>query len=434
MKKTWILVMLVTIILLMLFASCDGNIFSASAGTLSSVRNWANYESFGIGSSGLGSRTSTSNSGFYLVGFKADGSIEVLAYDDDTGNKVKRTLYVVAFVDYDRFAFAVFSQEPQNTVLTNEDLHYIVALGGEYFGNADTYLIDKFTGNLYLLNDRVGTFQVTEGKAWENVGTFFAMDYTAYTGTTGLKKFTIDSNDQLVIETLPGWEKYSEIKMDRYQNTYYKYNGVSYILTSSGQLNTIPIDGGKGLHLGLNGIMYYSNNTGMDPSEGTIQAFNEFGNLAISSFVPQGLGITDFLLNKKPLVHTTLDSVYWHGAIYCAHFLDSSKLQYELRSFTASTQENVAMCGSYLVWLDNAKIQTLNLTTDVVGEIAMVNGINSVFVEEIFNGGDGKVYFYGQDQKRNKIEGLLTPELDYTFIATPYTQSKNSIVYISPIM
>jgi hypothetical protein len=433
MKKISVLLSIAVILILLI--SCDGSIFSGSGSTLSSVRDWANYKSFGIGSIGISNRTTTSDSGFNLVGFKEDGSIEVLAYDDESGNRVKKTLYVVAFVDYDRFAFVVFSQDPQSTVLTNEDLHYIVALGGEYFGNADTYLIDKHTGNLYLLDDRVGTFQVTEGNAWEITENFYAMDYTAYTGTVGLKKFKIDSNDQLVIETLPGWEKYSDIMMDRFQNTYYKYNEVSYILTNNGQLNTVPIDGGKGLHLGLNGIMYYGNSTGMDPSEETIQAYNELGNLTISSFVPQGLGITDLLFNKKPLVRTTLDSIYWNsGVIYCVHFLDTSKMQYELRSFTVSTQENVALCGNYLVWLDNANIQTLNLDTDVVGEITMVNGSNSVFIEELLSGGDGKVYFYGQDQQRNQIEGLLTPELDYSFISTPYTQSKNSIIYISPIL
>lgn len=427
--------MIFIFISLILLNSCDGHIFLQSDSTLSSVRNWANYKSFGIGSIGIGNRTTTSDSGFNLVGFKENGSIEVLSYDDESGNRVKKTLYVVAFVDYDRFAFAVFSQDPQSTVLTNEDLHYIVALGGEYFGNADTYLIDKHTGNLYLLDDRVGTFQVTEGNAWEIAENFYAMDYTAYTGTVGLKKFKIDSNGQLVIETLPGWEKYSEIMMDRYQNTYYKFNGVTYVLSSNGRLSVVPVENGKGLHLGFNGIMYFGNSTGMDTSQATIKEYDYSGNLVNSTFVPQGLSLPELSRTVSPFIRSDLNEIYWQsGTLVWVHFTDSDKLVYKLDKFTSPTKENIALCGDYLVWLNNAKIQTLNLVTEVASEIDMANGSNSVYVEELLKGGDGKVYFYGQDQQRNKIEGLLTPELDYTFSATPYTQSKNSIVYISPIL
>lgn len=421
------------IVLIAFVTGCDGNIStSGDAFSNLTVKDWESYSSFGVGIPNSGSREINSETGYELVGFRADGSIEALKYDDKSGKEVSTTLYVGAFVDYERFAFAVLSLNPYSYVLTNEDLDYIVALGGDYF-YGDEYLIDKQSGKFYFLGDKVGTFQINNGRAWEVGGVFYAMDYTAYTGTSGLKVFRINNSLQLEVETRLG-EDYSEVRVDRYQNTFYNSNGVTYVLSSENRLNVVPSESGKGLYQGFNGIVYYDSYLGMNHSVSNTQYYNEAGNLVETDFVPQALGVTEAIRFTRPLIHTDIDYIYWYeNDIYWVHFTDSEKFQYEVRTFASNTKENITICGSYLVWVNNTIIQTLSLATGVTGSISMVNGSDSVFIEELSRGGDGKIYFSGTDQNRSSIEGVLNNDLTYNFEAIPYSQNSSSIIYISPI-
>lgn len=420
MKKSYVY-LLIIFIAIFAFIGCEGSfgLNSGNAHALASVNNWENYKSFGVGTTNSGSRVISSENGYELVGVRKDGSIEALTYDDKTGKKVSATLYVGAFVDYNRFALVVLSLRPYGYVETNEDLNTIVALGGDYY-YGDSYLIDKQTGKLYLLDEKVGTFQINDGCAWEAGGIFYAMEYG---GSGGLKIFRIDNNLQLTVETFMG-EEYRNVRTDRYENMFYTTNGVTYVLSLEGRLNVVPSERGKNLYQGFNGIIYYGQNHCYDAS----------GNLVETSFAPQQLYMSEYLRHKIPLVNTDIDYIYWHSnEIYWVHFLDSDKIQYEVKKFPSSTKENITICGGYLVWLSDAQIKVLDLLTGATGKISLVNGSDSVYVDKLSRGGDGLVYFSGLDQNRNTIEGVLNTDLTYSFEATPYSKNRSSIVYISPI-
>lgn len=373
------------------------------------------------------------------MGFKEDGSIELLSFDNASGNKVKTKFYVVVFLDYERFAFTVLSRESYHEVLTNDKINYVHALGADYFANMDTYLIDKTTGKFYYLDEKVGVFQVYNPIAWEVNETFYAMDYLGWGGNTpasvGLKSFKINNYKQLVIETHLKGETFTEPWADRYGNIYYKNNNSTYVLSKNNRLNLVPSDNNKQLQIGFNGIMYFEEYLGMDHSHTTSQYYDEEGTLSDTNFVPQGLYKTDYIIRTQlPILHFSEDTFYWYNDyIYWVHFTNTDKTQYELFSYPSESKESITVGGDYLFWLDNTVIQTLHLSTKDAGTLPIKNGEDTVFVEKLIGGGDGKVYFSGKDQSLSKIEGSINTDLSYTFKSSPYTNDQSSIIYISPI-
>lgn len=410
---------------------CDGNfsLFSGDAHSVAAIKNWGNFHSLGI--NGTGSRGFDSETGYKLVGIKSDGSIEALIYDDDKGKEVTKSLYVGIYVDYGRFALVLLSPQPFNYLLTNKELSNLVAFGGDYFNDGDPYLLDKETGKFYYLDDRIGVIQLYDqgnSLAWEIGNTFYALSYTAWEGTSGMKAFRIQDNGQLAVETIH-LESYDDVRTDRYGNTFFKSNGVRYILTTENQLNTVPNSGGESFYFGFNNIAYY-----IDYDDEVAYCYNESGDLFEPLFVPKSFMNMSLLPKKIPIFKDDYDAIYWEwGTVYWVHFTDNEKMQYELNSFNISTDGNITICGDHLIWLEDAEIQTLHWQTGVFDTIILINGSNTVFVNEIIAGGDGKVYFSGVDQQRNTINGVLNDDLTYNFESTAYSHNSSSIVYISPV-
>lgn len=425
-------VLLAILIFTTVILSCDGSLslFSGDAHSVETIRNWGNFNSLGIRAASTGNRASDSATGYKLVGIRTDGSIESIQYDDSKGKEVTKSLYVGIFVDYDRFALVLLSPTPFNYLLTNSELSYIHAFGGNYFNDGDPYILDKKTGKFYLLDDRIDVIQLYEqgnSIAWEIGNTFYALSYTSWTGTSGLKAFRAESSGQLAVETIQ-LENYENVRADRYGNIYYTSSGVTYILSTTNQLNIVPTSNGY-IYWGLNNIAYYFSNN-------NTFYYNESGNLIGSSFIPPRDGVISYLLNKFPNYRTADDIFYWGGSnVYRVHFTDPTKTEYEFHTINLSsnTNGNIAICGDYLVYLSDAEIQILDWQADITNTISLENNGNTVFVNMIKQGGDGKVYFTGIDQQRNAITGVLDEDLSYSFESTPYIQNISSIVYLSPV-
>lgn len=420
--------------LLLLLISCDGSIFGPNV--LGSINNWESFTSFGVGSSEIRSRGSRSESGYRLIGFKEDGSVEPLAFKSQSGGTVKSKLYLVAFLDYDRYAFIVLDQSPHHEVLTNQTLNYIHALGGDYFGDMATYLIDKKTGKLYQINHKVDVFLVSERNAWETNGVFYAVNYHSEWNNTypdpGLRAFSITENGQLKIQTFLHNEDFSEPWADRFGNILYKSHNSYYVLSKDNRIKLITSQEHQ-LYRGFNGILYFSETTPDSPSA-DVKYINENGDLTSAEYVPPNLSsVGNFVYQFPALIHKA-NRFYSTGiTISWLKYLDEERMEYEWDTYPVITDGSIGSGGDYVFWIENATIQTLNTITKEVSTIPMKNGADDVYVEKLFQGGDGKVYFYGKDQSRAKIEGILSEDLTYTFKTTPYSNNHDSIMYISPI-
>ena len=370
MKKLSVLVAI--LISLTVFFSCDGDfsLFSGDTHSIATIKNWGNFKSLGIRETYSGNRALGSPDGYKLVGIKTDGTIEAIKYDDNKGKEVTKSLYVGIYVDYGRFVLVLLSPTPFHYLFTNKELNYIHAFGGNYFNDGDPYILDKETGKFYLLDNRINVIQLYEqGKsiAWEIGNTFYALTYPAWAGTIGLKAFRIEPSGKLAIKTIQ-LENYDNVRTDRYGNTFYDSNGVTYVLSSDNRLNIVPTSNEERFYFGLNNIAYYSNNRGTS-------RFGEFGNLVESSFIPPRDSITSNLLYKSPNYRNGDDVLYWiSNTVYWVHFTDPTKIQYEFHTFplSSNTNGNIAICGDYLVWLSDARIQTLDWQAGITDRKSVV--------------------------------------------------------------